>query len=288
MNSLSLLKSPCEADIFSVLAKTKRDLLIASPFITTELSLRLLERLSNSVDLSKLKVSILTDIRPESLLSGSLDVEALRAFRSASPKTEITYLPRLHAKVYVTDDKAAIVTSANLTAGGFRSNFEYGVIIESAINVANVRNDMADYALLGSSVSDASLEALSTAANELRQLYKASEQNLKKDFRKALKARLSNVNEELLTVRAAGKSTHAIFAQAILFLLAQRPMRTVDLQPAIQQMHPDLCNDSEDRVIGDVHFGKKWKHYVRTSQVYLRRGGKIELRDGLWHLIRQS
>ena len=61
-------------------------------------------------------------------------------------------------------------------------------------------------------------------------------------------------------------------------------MSTDELNPLIQKIHPDLCDDSVDRVIDGRHFGKKWKHAVRTAQQYLKRTEQIELHEGLWHL----
>ena len=77
---------------------------------------------------------------------------------------------------------------------------------------------------------------------------------------------------------------HAIFSDAILHLLRRRPMSTIDLNRAIQQIHPDLCDDSVDRVIDGQHFGKKWKHIVRNAQVFLRRKGAIQLVGKKWHV----
>ena len=37
---------------------------------------------------------------------------------------QLSSLSRLHAKVYIADSKAAFVTSANLTRGGLRENYE--------------------------------------------------------------------------------------------------------------------------------------------------------------------
>ena len=40
------------------------------------------------------------------------------------------------------------------------------------------------------------------------------------------------------------------------------------------------------RPVGDVHFGKRWKHYVRNAQQGLKRRGQIELlADGRWSLV---
>jgi len=61
-------------------------------------------------------------------------------------------------------------------------------------------------------------------------------------------------------------------------------MKTADLHPLIQQMHPDLCDDSVDRVIEGVNFGKKWKHLVRSAQQALKREGQIAFDGSKWRL----
>jgi len=88
----------------------------------------------------------------------------------------------------------------------------------------------------------------------------------------------------ILRHRAKGKSTHAILADTILFLLSKGPLRTVELHPMIQHLHPDICDDSVDRVLDGVHFGKKWKHHVRTAQQFLKREGRIRYDGQRWHL----
>ena len=61
------------------------------------------------------------------------------------------------------------------------------------------------------------------------------------------------------------------------------PLRTVDIHPLVQQIHPDLCNDSEDRIIDGVRFGKRWKHLVRSAQQALKANDRVSY-DGLrWH-----
>jgi hypothetical protein len=60
---------------------------------------------------------------------------------------------------------------------------------------------------------------------------------------------------------------------------------TVCLLPErVKLTDPDLCDDSVDRVIDGVHFGKKWKHYVRNAQQYLKRSGEIEFDGSRWRL----
>jgi hypothetical protein len=69
---------------------------------------------------------------------------------------------------------------------------------------------------------------------------------------------------------------HAIFSDTILYLLKKNgPLTTAELHPLIQSIHPDICDDSIDRVINGQHFGKKWKHQVRSVQQLLKRQGLI-------------
>ena len=47
-------------------------------------------------------------------------------------------------KMYIFDNKQAIVTSGNLTYGGLNSNYEYGVLLTDKSNVENVTHDFYD------------------------------------------------------------------------------------------------------------------------------------------------
>ena len=76
---------------------------------------------------------------------------------------------------------------------------------------------------------------------------------------------------------------HTVFAKSIGYLLRKNgPMTTVQLHELIRELHPDLCDDSVDRVIDGKHFGKKWKHAVRTAQQSLKKKGEAEFANGVW------
>ena len=141
------------------------------------------------------------------------------------------------------------------------------------------------YASLGAKVSTEDAAALLTEMQDLKHLFQEAERSIRKKARRAFKEKLKFTHLQLLRHRARGKTTHAIFADTIRFLLAKGPLRTNELNPLIQLLHPDLCDDSVDRVIEGVHFGKKWKHYVRTAQQHLKRRGEIQLDGARWHLV---
>ena len=44
---------------------------------------------------------------------------------------------------------------------------------------------------------------------------------------------------------------------------------------------------SIDRVIDGVHFGKRWKHYVRNAQQFLKRTGRVYYDGDRWHMTQR-
>jgi hypothetical protein len=275
MQTILAIKSPWEGKFYDIVGAARERLLVVSPFIKYRQARQVMDRLNGAGVSSTIRLDIMTDLRPDSILAGALDVEALLVFANATPNSTITYLPNLHAKVYVADQQSAIITSGNLTDGGLVKNFEYGVMVTDPILVAQIRADLSQYALLGGIATKETLESLANVANDLKGLRQKAERSIQRKFRKAFDEKLETVKLELLSLRAEGKTTHGIFAETILYLLARGPLRTTELHPLIQQLHPDLCDDNEDRVIKGVHFGKKWKHYVRTAQQHLKQRGLI-------------
>jgi len=77
---------------------------------------------------------------------------------------------------------------------------------------------------------------------------------------------------------------HTIFATTICYLLEKHgPLTTRQLHPQIADLHPDLCDDSIDRIIDGKRFGKKWNHAVQTAQQHLKKPRKVEIIGGRWH-----
>lgn len=127
--------------------------------------------------------------------------------------------------------------------------------------------------------------ALAAEMQDLRALFQRAERSVRTRARRAFREKLELTHVRLLRHRAKGKTTHAIFSDTIRFLLAKGPLRIEELHPLIKLLHPDLCDDSIDRVIDGVNFGKRWKHYVRNSQQYLKRHGEIRFDGTRWHLL---
>ena len=282
--NISLVRSPWAQTLHELVSLVDEDLLIACPFLKRSAAERIIFGLDQRGLLDSVRVRIITDLRPESALGGSMDLSALAEFGRRVAAFELTHLPSVHAKVYVADSKMAIVTSGNLTESGLYGNVEYGIALADDRIVKDVRSDFEGYASLGARVSIEDVGVLSSQIEELQTLFKRAEKSIRERARRAFQEKLRLTHVGLLRHRARGKTTHAIFSDTIRFLLAKGPLRTEELHPLIQLIHPDLCDDSVDRIIGDVHFGKKWKHYVRNAQQYLKRHGEIAFDGARWHL----
>jgi phosphatidylserine/phosphatidylglycerophosphate/cardiolipin synthase-like enzyme len=280
----SLVKSPWQESFLDLISVAQRDLLLVSPFVKVQATDWILSNLQRRGVDQKIRLVVLTNLRPESILNGSTDVEALSAFGKSLPRFELVHLPSLHAKVYVADEQVAVVTSANLTRPGITGNLEYGVSFTDELAVREIRRDLQDYAQLGARVGASDIDVILRETTELKQAFLRAERSIRAEARRAFREKLEAAHVRLLRQRVKDKTTHAILSDTILFLLARGPLRTTELHPLIQQLHPDICDDSIDRVIDGVHFGKRWKHYVRNAQQSLKRTGQIRYGGERWRL----
>lgn len=273
--------------LVSLIRSTRKNLLISSPFITSA-GCDLLNGNLPDIDKSTGIVSFLTDLSPASICQGSVDPAALCEFCTTWRQAHIWHLPRLHAKVYVADQHTAIVTSGNLTAGGIFQNFEYGACITDSSVVRTIRNDITAYSSLGALISLKQLERFCELASEVRKSFLASQASVARSIRRRFEAVVRETEDELIRFRLAGGAVHTVFARTILYLLRTvGPQSTVQIHHDVQRIHPDLCDDREDRIIDGRHFGKKWKHAVRTAQQQLKKQGVVELQNGLWRTAQE-
>jgi hypothetical protein len=227
---------------------------------------------------------LLTDLSRDNLLNGATDPDAIASLLDALPAAKVMFLPSLHAKVYVANADEAVITSSNMTANGLWHNLEYGVLIQDRDMVGRIRADITEYAELGSPIDAVQLRAFSVTARELRTLRQAAERSIRARLRREFDLRLREAEDEILRARAAGCAPHALFSQAILHILRHGPLTTTEIHRRVKEIHPDLCDDTVDRVIDGQHFGKKWKHAVRTAQQHLKKQGQVELADSGWRL----
>ena len=283
-----LVRSPWDAQLLELLSFAKQHLLLACPFITRSTTKWISDNLVKGGHGQNLHIICITNIRPESVLGGSLELDGLADMGRRFGQFHLFHMPSLHAKVYVADNQCAIITSGNLTEGGLRGNCEYGVLLRDAAQVKEIRRDFEGYSRLGALISIDEAAALADDLSRLRGLYQDTQRKVIKEAGSVFRKQLLETQEKVLRFRARGTSTHAIFCDTLEYLLSKGPLRTVELHPLVQRMHPDVCDDRIDRVIDGLNFGKRWKHYVRNAQQALKRAHKIEYDGKKWFLTDRS
>jgi len=229
---------------------------------------------------------VLTDLSPLAICTGATEPAAIAGLREAFVASNFAHLPRLHAKVYAADRIRAIVTSGNLTFGGLVSNHECGLLVEDPVVAARIDDEVAAYAGLGAALDGETLDKMCNLAVDARAAYRAQTASASRQSTRRLRAVLQAASDTMVRARLAAGPIQSVFAKTIAFLLSRHgPLTTEEMHPLIQQMHPDLCDDTVDRVIDGKRFGKKWKHAARSAQQQLKKRGSILLVNGEWVLV---
>lgn len=265
-----------EVHLGRLLGAAGRSLTVSSAYVTATGVDFLLKHAAADV-LEQGQLTVLTDLSPENAAQGSTDPEALARLYDHAAALRLVHLPRLHAKVYVADDQQAIVTSGNLTAGGLRLNYEYGLHLLDPRLAADVRRDVLDIAALGASLAPADLSEYCTYARDAKEALAQTKAptRAQERFREAVR----QAKDVLVRGYTSGEPIHTVFERTVLYVLRREgPMTTSELHEHVRAIHPDLC-DNEDRIIGGENFGRKWKHAVRTAQQHLKRRGEIKRGD---------
>lgn len=261
----------------------RKELILASPYIKKTEADWVCDELKKA-KVSRAAVQILTHVRTDSVLSGSLDLDALIAFSNNLPNATILNLPRLHAKVYVADSRCAFVTSANLTSPGLDGNFECGVTMDEQSVVNELRISLRAYAKVGNVLTADTLRELGATANELAREFQHVQRAAGSKLRRRFSEKLRSANYQFVRAQVGARSAHSLFSEAILYVLSTMPLTTAELHPRIQRMLPDLCRDDIELIINGERFGKKWKHAVRNAQQYLKRTNQIQFDGKRWSL----
>ena len=284
---MELCPSPLGATFDKFIDRIEHQCIICSPYIGINPIKQLITTLERKGLQTRLDLKIITDISLKTLVSRSTDISALILAKESIPRSEVIYLPRIHAKAYVADDSMALVGSANFTHSGLHENLEYAVCLRTPEIVRSVSNDIRRYAQLGSPVPTQHLHLLASHVADIQSAIESEQRSIDRQVREASSRLQLRAEEELLRIRVRGRTINAIFSDTIEYLLQRRAMTTEEIHRWIKEIHPDLCDDTKDRIIDGQRFGKLWKHQVRTAQQHLKKSGRIsyDRRHRLWHAL---
>ena len=144
MTGIELIKSPWEDLFLDMVEQTEDILRITSPYIKSKSVEKMISAKGSDVS-----IEYITSFKLMNFYRKSSDFEALSTI--LNNHGTIKNYQALHAKIYVFDERQAIVTSGNLTYGGLNSNYEYGVLIRDENNVSSVIQDF--YNIFNSSIT---------------------------------------------------------------------------------------------------------------------------------------
>ena len=153
----------------------------------------------------------------------------------------------------------------------------------------DIADDLREYGDLGVLVPADALTDLNAMAQQAQASKATAAMSVSNNVVAAHDAIRNNMNERLVELRTSGEafatnpraSITAQFCGAVKYVLRQNgPMSTRDMNPIIQYLLPELCDDEVDRIIKGVTFGRKWKHHVRNAQQQLQRSGTIVQEGG--------
>lgn len=119
---ISIVKTPSKDSFFSLIKEANKEMLFCAPFIKKEIVDEILSNKNPGVVLE-----VITSANLANFVNGSLDVEAIKTLLQAGIK--VLNFQNLHAKIYLFDNKKALVTSANLTNNALYNNYEYGLLL---------------------------------------------------------------------------------------------------------------------------------------------------------------
>lgn len=119
---ISIVKTPSKDSFFTLIKEANKEMLFCAPFIKKEIVNEILTNRNPGVELE-----VITSANLANFVNGSLDVEAIKTLLQAGIK--VLNFQNLHAKIYLFDNKKALVTSANLTNNALYNNYEYGLLL---------------------------------------------------------------------------------------------------------------------------------------------------------------
>lgn len=222
----------------------------------------------------------------EAVSSSALDVAALRRLAEASRSARLVALSNLHAKVFVADEKAAIVTSGNLTRAGLDYNFELGVLLREQGIVRAVRQEVLSFVRLGSEVGVGIIADLAPLEVELRQARVDLIRNTNSAARRRFTEVMRQAKPVLASTQIGNRSAHAVFGEAIQLILERGSQPTRIIEEQVRQLLPVLCDDNDYFYIRGERYGKAWKRRLRHAQLHLKRRGILsyDTRSKVWAL----
>jgi hypothetical protein len=131
---MKVLTTPWKNEFLELVSNSNTSIKITSPYVKENICSEIFKAKSETS-----KLELITTFKLMNVYTGSLDLSALELI--ISNNGVVKNHSKLHSKIYLFDDKKAVITSGNLTTGGLLRNYEYGILIEDESTVAKISDD---------------------------------------------------------------------------------------------------------------------------------------------------
>jgi hypothetical protein len=140
---VEIISEPINDRFYNLVSDSKTQIRLCAPYVKEEVVNNIYSNKRRNV-----KIDFISNFSIPNFYKRSSDIESFKTIKEY--KDEVYNCQMLHAKIYIFDDKHSIITSANLTTGGFRKNVEYGVYIS---DISLVNKTVEDFKLICNSDS---------------------------------------------------------------------------------------------------------------------------------------
>ncbi|HNR48651.1 MAG TPA: phospholipase D-like domain-containing protein [Bacteroidia bacterium] len=131
---MKIVTTPWKNELFNLIKESKESIKITSPFVKQNICNDIF-----NIKKGHTKFELITNFKLKNIYSGSVDLDGLEQVINNSGV--VKNFSKLHSKIYIFDNKKAIITSGNLTNGGLLNNFEYGIYTDEREIVSKIAND---------------------------------------------------------------------------------------------------------------------------------------------------
>lgn len=131
---ISTVITPWEDKFYRMVSECDSHLRITSPYIKSNVVTRLYDHIKDNV-----QFDVVTSCKLMNFYRRASDIEALSYIMNKGGS--LLNFQNLHSKIYIFDDKKAIITSSNLTKGGLSTNYEYGIEISEPDLINSITKD---------------------------------------------------------------------------------------------------------------------------------------------------
>ncbi len=131
---MQILTTPWKKELATLVRQSDTSIDVAVPFLSFGALSEVFEQTAKRD--SSVELRFIVRLNGNDFLQGVADY---RAYKWLAKNTQAKALRNLHGKVYIFNNKTAVITSSNLTEGGLQSNEEMGVLIDDHWLVENVK-----------------------------------------------------------------------------------------------------------------------------------------------------